>query len=238
LIEGRRVSPSPNHKPHEPPPSIRIDARLDQMTRAKVDDLATRFHRPRAAVLCHIMHWGISCRPMEKVEQGNAEGPVRHLSLYVASELYARVQKAATTAGVNIAPWLRQMVGHIPITDFPRSWQEERSERRSHDSRSYGARFMLRLDAASETTLQRLAEHFDVPRAASIRQLLAQATSEVFPGYWRLWAVEPCHRSRRPRAAQPCRARGRLEPSPQEACPCQPRSPSLNVSPPWRSMCG
>jgi hypothetical protein len=30
---------------------IRMDARLDQTTRAKVDDLAQRFHQPRAAVL-------------------------------------------------------------------------------------------------------------------------------------------------------------------------------------------
>jgi hypothetical protein len=39
---------------------IRIDARLDQTTRAKVDDLAERFHQPRAAIVCHIMHWGLS----------------------------------------------------------------------------------------------------------------------------------------------------------------------------------
>ncbi len=29
--------------------------RLDAMTRAKVDDLATRFHRPRGVVLSYIM---------------------------------------------------------------------------------------------------------------------------------------------------------------------------------------
>jgi predicted transcriptional regulator len=32
------------------------DARLDAMTRAKVDQLATRFHQPRAAMLQHSMH--------------------------------------------------------------------------------------------------------------------------------------------------------------------------------------
>jgi hypothetical protein len=31
-----------------------MDARLDAVTRQKVDDLATRFHQPRAAVLCHM----------------------------------------------------------------------------------------------------------------------------------------------------------------------------------------
>jgi len=42
------------------PTSIRMDARLDSATRTKVDALAARFHRPRAAVLCHIMQWGLS----------------------------------------------------------------------------------------------------------------------------------------------------------------------------------
>jgi len=42
------------------------------------------------------------------------------------------------------------------------------------------------LDAASEPTLQRLAECFDVPRAVIIRQLLAQATPETFPVSWHL----------------------------------------------------
>jgi hypothetical protein len=51
-------------------------------------------------------------------------------------------------------------------------------------------RFMLRLDAASETTLQRLAEHFDVPRAQIIRQLLVQATPNTFPASWRMRVAE------------------------------------------------
>jgi hypothetical protein len=42
----------------EPRASIRMDARLASMTREKVDDLATHFHQPRAAVVSHIMHWG------------------------------------------------------------------------------------------------------------------------------------------------------------------------------------
>ena len=40
--------------------SIRLDARLDATTRQKVDDLASHFRRPRAAMLGHIMHWGLS----------------------------------------------------------------------------------------------------------------------------------------------------------------------------------
>jgi hypothetical protein len=51
---------------------------------------------------------------------------------------------------------------------------------------------MLRLDAASETTLQRLAEQFHVPRDAIIRQLLVQATPNMFPASWHL-RVADCH---------------------------------------------
>ena len=127
---------------------------------------------------------GLDCGPMDTREQEGLQGPVHHLYCYVDSPLYAAVHKAATTAGMTIAPWLRHMVRRVTVADFPGSWREERLATRSHDSRVYGARFMLRLDAASETTLQRLAEHFDVPRAAIIRQLLAQATPDTFPASW------------------------------------------------------
>jgi hypothetical protein len=53
-------------------------------------------------------------------------------------------------------------------------------------------------DAASETTLQRLAEHFDVPRAAIIRQLLAQATPDTFPASWHLRVDERHQEQARP----------------------------------------
>jgi hypothetical protein len=49
-----------DHNPIEPGASIRMDARLDATTRVTVDDLATQFHEPRAAVVCHIMRWGLS----------------------------------------------------------------------------------------------------------------------------------------------------------------------------------
>jgi hypothetical protein len=90
--------------------------------RAKVDELAKHFHRLRAAVVRHIMCWGLGCGQMETIDQGDAQGPVRHLYLYLESELYERVQKAATAAGVNIAPWLRRMVRQVAITDFPAHW--------------------------------------------------------------------------------------------------------------------
>jgi hypothetical protein len=124
-----------DRKNREPRTSIRIDARLDATTRAKVDELTQRFHQPRAAVVCHIMHWGLSRGRAELRDGGGAEGPVRHLYLYVDIELHAQVEQAATAAGMKIAPWLRAMVRQITTADFPASWEEERSEERSHDSR-------------------------------------------------------------------------------------------------------
>ena len=106
---------------------------------------------------------------------------MRHLYLYVASDLHARVEKAATAAGMKIAPWLRQMVRQMTMADFPATWQEARSEKRSHDSRTYGTRFMLRLDTPSQTKLQQLVKQFGASKAEIIRQLIAQAEPEDFP---------------------------------------------------------
>jgi hypothetical protein len=174
-----------------------MDARLDEPTRQKVDDLAQHFHQPRAAVLCYIMHWGLSREPIGPLDQGEPHSPVRHLYLYVPSDLHARVEKAATAAGMNIAPWLRHMVRQITITDFPASWQEARLEKRSHDSRMYGGRFMLRLDEPSSDKLQSLIERFAVSKAQLIRQLVAQAKPEDFPKSWHMKAAEHrAHQSR------------------------------------------
>jgi len=49
-----------------------MDARLDATTRQKVDDLATRFHQPRATVLSFIMHWGLSRGPTGPLVQGES----------------------------------------------------------------------------------------------------------------------------------------------------------------------
>jgi hypothetical protein len=73
------------------------------------------------------------------------------------------------------------MVRQISITDFPASWQEMTPSERSHDSRTYTARFMLRLDDLSETKLQRLVTQVGTSKADLIRHLIAQATPEDFP---------------------------------------------------------
>jgi hypothetical protein len=182
--------PPPDDKPAEPRSSVRMDARLDAMTRAKVGEFATRFHQSRAAVLCQIMAWGLSREHTEAVDQGASQGPVRHLHLYVSSDLQERVQKAATAVGVKIAPWLRQMVRHITLTDFPTSWQEATPRTRSHDSRMYIKRFMLRLDEPSHTKLEQLIKEFGTSKAEITRHLIAHAKPEDLPPSWHLKAAE------------------------------------------------
>ena len=183
------ISP-PAQRPHTPGASIRMDARLDSTTRAKVDDLAQHFHQPRAAVLCHIMHWGLGRGQTGPLDQGDAYGPVRHLYLSVASDLHARVEKAAAASGMKMAPWLRLMVGQITTADFPASWREATPRERSHDSHMYTGRFMLRLDEPSETKLQQLIKHFGASKAEIIRQLIVQANDEDFPKSWQMRAAE------------------------------------------------
>jgi hypothetical protein len=89
-----------------------------------------------------------------------------------------------------MAPWLRQMVRQMTIADFPASWHEARSEERSHDSATYGTRFMLRLDEPSQTTLQQLVKQFDTSKAEIIRQLIAQANDKDFPKSWQMRPAE------------------------------------------------
>ena len=175
------MNPAADRNSREPRTSIRVDARLDAATRQKVDDLAKHFHQPRAAVLCYIMQWGLSREQTGSLNQGDAQGPVRQLYLYVPSELHEQVEKGAAAAGVNIPPWLRHMVRQMTMADFPASWQEARSETRSHDSPTYGTRFMLRLDEPSQTKLQQFVKQFGASKAEIIRQLIARANAEDFP---------------------------------------------------------
>jgi hypothetical protein len=176
------------------PSRIRMDACLDSVTRHKVEELARQFRRPRAAVLYHIMEWGLSRAQTPPPDQGASHGPVCHLYLDVAADLHARVENAAAAAGVNIAPWLRHMVRQITMADFPGSWQEVRSEERSHASRIYSTRFMLRLDKPSHTKLQQFVKQFGASKAEVIRRLIAQANEKDFPKNWQMKAAE--HRLR------------------------------------------
>jgi hypothetical protein len=136
------------------------------------------------------MQWGLRCRQIGPLDQGDAQGPVRHLYLFVDPELHQRVEKAAITEGMKIAPWLRHMVRQMTIPDFPASWQEATSEEHSHDSHTDGTRFMLRLDEPSQTKLQQLVKQFGASKAEILRQLILQANDEDFPKNWQMRAAE------------------------------------------------
>jgi predicted HicB family RNase H-like nuclease len=115
---------------------------------------------------------------------------VRHLSLVVDAALHARVEQAATAAGMSIAAWLRAMVRQVTPADFPAGWQEAPLEERSHDSRTYARRFMLRLDAPAARKLQQLVQQCGTSKAQIIRQLIAHATPEDIPKSWQWRAAE------------------------------------------------
>ncbi len=84
----------------------------------------------------------------------------------------------------------QRLQSQITMTDFPASWQEANPGERSHDSRAYDTRLMLRLDDASALKRQDFVARFDVSKAAIIRQLIAQATSDDFPKSWPMRANE------------------------------------------------
>jgi Ribbon-helix-helix protein, copG family len=87
--------------------------------------------------------------------------------------------------GATPTPSARREVGHqvhhtfvlreVRIDDFPESWHADQIGVRSHDSQTYGQRFMLRLDETITQKLQQLVEQFSMSRAEIIRQLIAQA---------------------------------------------------------------
>jgi hypothetical protein len=78
----------------------------------------------------------------------------------------------------------------VTIEDFPESCRAGEIVIRSHDSQTYGTRFMLRLDETTAQKLQHLVERFARPRAEIIRQLVGQAKPEDFPDYWQLGTEE------------------------------------------------
>ena len=61
-------------------------------------------------------------------------------------------------AMASMAAWLREAVRRVTRDDFPDSWRTGVIGGRSHDSQTYGQRFMLRLDESTSQKLQHLAQ--------------------------------------------------------------------------------
>jgi predicted transcriptional regulator len=159
--------------------TARLEVHLDPGTQAKVKRLVTAFRRSWSEVIRHVLQWGLSHGQGWQVDRGRRPAP-HHSFLRLEPELLTRA-------------------------DFPASWPRARREltkresTRSHDSRHYHTRYMMRLDDASTRKLDELAQHFNRSAADVLRQLIAQATPETFPQSWHLAAEE--RRQRRSRQA-------------------------------------
>jgi predicted DNA-binding protein len=184
------LNSTPTGPRRQPRASIRMDARLDTMTRAKLEELATTFHRSRAAVLREVMRWGLGRGPVGKPERDDPQGPFHPLFFEVKAALHQQVGEAARGAGMDVAPWLRHLLREITVADFPASWRAGGPARRppkggrSHDSRHHDHRLMVRLDAETRQRLERFSSHFHPSIAEVVRQLAAMAwTHERRPGH-------------------------------------------------------
>jgi hypothetical protein len=185
--------------------TARLEVHLDQATQTKITRLVTTFRR-RSAVLRHLLPWGLGHGHGWAIDHRRPPGRAQRVFLRLEPEVRAQVEAVATTAGGDISAWLRHAVRQVNEVDFPASWQAASAEqgrvpRRSHDSRQYGTRFMLRLDEASLGTLDALTEFFATSRADVIRQLIMRATPKMFPQSWHLAADE--RRQRHARQADP-----------------------------------
>jgi hypothetical protein len=176
-------APHPRHVRY----TARWQARFDGETRAKIEELACIFHRKRGPVLRYVIRWRLTQTRGWTVDMA-VPGTVRTVGMLLEPELLQQVQKAAATHGAGVGPWLRHALRQVTTEAFPESWRAGMAGVRSHDSQTYGQRFMLRLDESTSQKLQHLVEQFGMSRAEIIRQLIAQAKLEDFPESWQLEA--------------------------------------------------
>jgi predicted transcriptional regulator len=186
------VNSPPHHGPRQRCYSVRHQARLDAETSAKLEELASAFHRKRSAILRFVMQWGLRHSEGWTIDQ-SVPATVHLAPVLLEPELLQQVQDAAVVHGASVAAWLREALRRVTSGDFPPSWHAEAAQGdrpRSHDSRYYSTRFMLRLDETTAQKLQHLVKQVGKPRAEVIRQLIAQARPEDFPQSWQLAVAE------------------------------------------------
>jgi predicted transcriptional regulator len=182
------VNPPLDPRPRQRRYSPRRQARLDAETLAKLEELVSALRRKRAAILRYVIQWGLVHAHGWMVDPSIPDRS--HLvHMLVEPELLQEVQDAADSHGVSMAAWLRHAMHQVTRDDFPPSWHAGEAAVRSHDSRNYRTRFMLRLDDETSRKLNTLTQTFHRSAAEVIRQLIAQANPEDFPTSWPL-AVE------------------------------------------------
>jgi predicted transcriptional regulator len=189
VTKNTPVSPPPEHQPRHVRYSARWQARLDEETHAKIEELARTLHRKRGAVLRFVMGWGLTHTQGWTVKRSI---PVTEqtVGMLLEPELLQQVQDAAAARGVSIAAWLRHAIRQVTRKDFPRRWRAEESALRSHESGYYHRKFGLRLDEVTSRKLDALCQTFHRSAAEVIRQLINQATPEDFPESWVMAANE------------------------------------------------
>jgi hypothetical protein len=161
----------PDHWPGQPRYHARLEVQLDAGTQTKIARFVTAFRR-RSVVLRQVLEWGLSHGQGWQVDRHRPPGRAQHVSLRLEPERRERLEAVAMTAGGDISAWLRHAIHLVTLADFPASWQaasteQGRAPKRSHDSRQYGTRFMLRLDDASRGKLDTFTEFFHTSRATS-----------------------------------------------------------------------
>jgi len=182
------------NSPQEPRPrqrrdSVRRQARLDEETSVKLEALAKTFQRKYGQILRYVIQWGLAHTHRWTVEPPIPDRP--HLvHVLVEPDLLQQVQDAAAADGASVAAWVRHAMRQVTRDDFPAHWCAGETDPRSHNSRTYGKRFMLRLDARTWAHLEELSTHFDTSSAKVIHYLVTQAKPKDFPESWQLVAEE------------------------------------------------
>jgi predicted transcriptional regulator len=175
--------------------SARHQARLDAETHAKLDALASTFHRKRSAILRYVMQWGLRHSEGWTIDRSPIS-TVPPVPVLLEPELLQQVQDAASAHGASIAAWLREAVRRVTAEDFPASWRAGEMASRSHESAYFHQKFGMRLDEVTSRKLEALTQTFHRPAAEVIRQLIVQAKPEDFPKSWQM-AVEERRETRR-----------------------------------------
>jgi hypothetical protein len=163
--------------------TVRLATTLDPASHARLVGLIETFRRPRGQVLRQVLEWSVQQGQTGPVGHHRASGKPRTVSALVTPELAAQVHTIVDSAGVSVARWLRHALHQISPADFPASWQAVDPQRplRSHDSRQYARRLMVRFDETTCQRLQTLAQQADCSAAAMIRYLIMQGTPDDVP---------------------------------------------------------
>jgi predicted transcriptional regulator len=169
--------------------SARYQARLDEQTYTKLQELGKTYHRKRAPILRYVLQWGISHSGGWTINQ-SPRASVHPVHVLVEPALMQQVQGAADRHRITVAAWVRQAMRQVTLEDFPESWRAGAPFVRSHESGYYDRKFGLRLDEGTSHKLDALCQTFHRSAAEVIRQLIHGATPEDFPESWVMAANE------------------------------------------------